>query len=151
MYEDIMQPAFPGMKADAGDDRVESFPVGSANLRFGAVCGTDAQGLLVAGAGVRVRGVTVHSHAVRGAILNGVAGYVKTESASVMTRGLIWAAATGTVTVDGPVSFDAAGLVNDAGTAMPNAVFRSGKITTTFGDIALVELHAPNATAPAAA
>jgi hypothetical protein len=137
MYEDQMDIAFAGMKADAGDDRVESFPVGADTLAFGVVTGTDAAGLLVAGAGTKVRGITVHSHAVPGAT------YVKTECASVMTRGLIWAKATGTITKDGPVSFNASGVVANAGTLLPNAVFRSAATTVTGDTIALVELHNP--------
>lgn len=141
MYDDQMDIAFAGMKADSGDDRVESFPVGADTLAFGVVTGTDANGLLVAGPGTKVRGITVHSHAVKNDT------YVKTECASVMTRGLVWARVTaeGDVTEDGPVSFAADGTVSDDGAnALANAVFRSEKVSTTFyGDIALVELHNP--------
>ena len=146
MYDDQMDVAFAGMKADSGFDRVESFPVGADTLPFGVVTGTDAQGLLVAGPGTKVRGLTLHSHAVPGAT------YIKTECASVMTRGLAWARATGEVTEDGPVKYGADGVVSDAGTnTLANAVFRSGKISTmNYGDIALVELHNPFS-APAAA
>lgn len=151
MYEDLMDVGFPGMKADAGDDRVETFPVGAAGVGFGVVVGTAADGTLVAGAGTRVRGISVHSHAVRGVVVDGdTVGYAATEACSVMTRGHIWAAATGTVTVDGPVSFGADGRVSDAGTALPNAMFRGPAISTAYGTIALVELHAPFAVAPAA-
>lgn len=146
MYDDQMEIAFAGMKADSGDDRVESFPVGASGLAFGVVTGTDATDVLVAGAGTKVRGISVHSHAA--GVRDGK--YAATECASVMTRGLVWAKATGTVTEDGPVSFSAAGVVSDTGTALANAVFRSGKITVSGGDIALVELHNPFA-APAAA
>jgi hypothetical protein len=141
MYEDQMDIAFAGMKADSGADRVESFPVGANTLAFGVVTGTDANGLLVAGPGTKLRGITVHSHAVKNDT------YVKTECASVMTRGLIWARVTpaGDVTEDGAVKFAADGTVADAGAnTLANAVFRGGKISTTFyGDIALVELHNP--------
>lgn len=140
MYEDQMDIAFAGMKADSGNDRVESFPVGADTLAFGVVTGTDSDGLLVAGPGTKVRGITVHSHAVPGAT------YVKTECASVMTRGLIWArvTASGAVTEDGPVSFAANGTVANAGAnVLNNAVFRSGKVTVSGVDIALVELHNP--------
>jgi hypothetical protein len=141
MYDDQMDIAFAGMKADSGADRVESFPVGADTLAFGVVTGTDANGLLVAGPGTKVRGITVHSHAVKNDT------YVKTECASVMTRGLIWARVTaaGAVTKDGAVKFAADGTVADAGAnTLANAVFRSDKVSTTFyGDIALVELHNP--------
>ena len=141
MYEDQMDIAFAGMKADSGADRVESFPVGADTLAFGVVAGTDGNGLLVAGPGTKLRGITVHSHAVKNDT------YVKTECASVMTRGLIWARVTaaGAVTKDGAVKFAADGTVADAGAnTLANAVFRSDKVSTTFyGDIALVELHNP--------
>lgn len=141
MYEDQMDIAFAGMKADSGDDRVESFPVGADTLAFGVVTGTDANGLLVAGPGTKVRGITVHSHAVPNAT------YIKTECASVMARGLVWARVTaaGVVTEDGPASYAADGTVANAGAnKLNNAVFRSGKVSTmAYGDIALVELHNP--------
>ena len=141
MYEDQMDIAFAGMKADSGADRVESFPVGADTLGFGLVTGTDSSGLLVAGAGTKVRGITVHSHAVKNST------YVKTECASVMTRGLIWARVTAgeDVTEDGQVTFAAAGTVSDDdANTLANAVFRSGKVSTSqYGDIALVELHNP--------
>lgn len=139
MYQDQMDVAFAGMKADSGFDRVESFPVGAATLPFGVVVGTDAQGLLVPGPGTKVRGLSLHSHAVPGTT------YVKTECASVMARGLAWVRASGTVTEDGPVKFGTDGVVSDAGAnTLANAVFRSGKVSTmSYGDIALVELHNP--------
>ncbi|MEN5338915.1 hypothetical protein ABE583_02830 [Stenotrophomonas sp. TWI143] len=151
MYEDYQSRAFAGMKGDSGDDRVESFPVGAAGLGLGLVTGTDASGVLVAGAGTKVRGISLHSHTINGA------GYVQYDCASVMTKGHVWAqvAAGGAVTVDGPVSFAADGRVANAGTALPNAVFRSGIVAVTdpagvSSNVALVELHNPFAVPPAA-
>ncbi len=151
MYENYQSRAFAGMKGDSGDDRVESFPVGAAGLGLGLVCGTNASKILVPGAGTKVRGISLHSHTITGA------GYVQYDCASVMTKGHVWAqvAAGGAVTEDGPVSFAADGRVADAGTALPNAVFRSGIVSVTdpagvASNIALVELHNPFATAPAA-
>lgn len=135
--------AFAGMKADAGFDRVESFPVGAAGAGFGRVVGTDATGKLVNGPGTKVRGIAVHSHV--GA--NGAAGYAQFDCASTMTRGLIWAAVTaaGAVTDGGPVKFAADGTVGDAGAnTLNNAVFRSGAATLSDGSkVAIVELHNP--------
>src|SRR5690606_10736061 len=137
MYDDQMDIAFAGMKADSGADRVESFPVGADTLAVGVVTGTNSSGLLVAGPGTKVRGITVHSHAVKNDT------YVKTECAYVVTRGLVWARVTSgeDVTEDGPVKFSAAGTVSDDdANTLANAVFRSGKVSTFFyGDIALVE------------
>lgn len=143
MYEDRMQPGFAGMKVDSGDDRVESFPVGAAGLGLGLVCGTDANGVLVPGAGTKIRGVSLHSHFA----MTGQNAYLQYDCASTMTRGLAWCRVTtgGTVTKDGPVSFAADGTVSDAGTALPNAIFRSEAITITSPDqvIVAVELHNP--------
>lgn len=146
IYDNRMDIAFAGMKADSGDDRVESFPVGAAGLGLGLICGTDANGALVAGAGTVIRGVSVHSHAA----LAGKDGYEQYDCASIMTRGLIYCLVHdgGAVTKDSPVEFAANGTVSDdAGTALPNAVFRSEAITTADQTIALVELHHPFATA----
>lgn len=147
LYDKMMDPAFPGMKGDSGDDRVESFPVGANTLEFGIVAGTDAGGLLVAGPGTKVRGLTLQSHCH-------LSKYVKGDSASVMRRGLAWVTVTagGAVTNDGVVKFAADGTVADAGAnTLPNAAFRSGKVTRNDGTIiALVEMHSPVAVAPAA-
>lgn len=146
MYDDQMERAFSGMKADSGDDRVESFPVGTNGLGFGLVTGTDAGGLLVPGAGTKVRGISLASHTAVYRTGAGVNQYGSTECASVMTRGLVWAKVTaaGAVTEDGPVKFAAAGTVADGdATVLANAVFRSGLVAVTGGNIALVELHNP--------
>lgn len=145
MYESYQTRAFAGMKADSGDDRVESFPVGTAGLAIGVVAGTDASGVLVAGPGTKVRGISLHSHTITGA------GYVQYDCASVMTRGLVWAKVTaaGAVTEDGPVKFAADGTVSNAGAnTLNNAVFRSGIVAVTdpagvSSNVALVELHNP--------
>lgn len=149
MYEEQMEPAFAGMKVDSGDDRVESFPVG-ADLGFGLICGTNAQGLVVPGPGTKVRGITLQTHT----IAFNVNKYIATDCASVMTRGLVWAKVTaaGAVTKDGPVKYAADGTVADAGAStLANAVFRSAKVTLLDGTaIAAVELHNPFAVPPAA-
>lgn len=147
LYDKMMDPAFPGMKADSGEDRVESYPVGADTLAFGVVAGTNASGVLVAGPGTKVRGITVHSHCH-------LKSYVKFDSASIMRRGLVWALVTaaGAVTEDGAVKYAADGTVADAGAnTLPNATFRSGKVTRGDGVVvALVEMHNPVAVAPAA-
>jgi len=137
-----MDPGFAGMKADSGDDRVESFAVGTATLQFGIVVGSAVGTDIVGGpgAGTKIRGITLHSHAIPGA------SYALHDCASVMTRGLVWARVTaaGAVTKDGPVTYAPDGTVADAGgTLLANAVFRSAKVATADGDIAVVELHAP--------
>lgn len=146
LYDQMMDPAFPGMKADSGDDRVESYPVGATPIPFGAVVGTTNK-LLGPGPGTKVRGITLHSHCHP-------TQYVQGDSASVMRRGLVWAkvAPGGAVTEDGPVKYSAAGLVGNAGANdLPNASFRSGLVTRGDGTtVALVELHDPMLVAPVA-
>ena len=84
MYEDQMNPAFAGMKADAGFDRVETYPVAADGLVYGVVVGRDASGKAVAGKGVAAVGISVHSHVPLVPLKQG-------DAVSVMTRGLIWA------------------------------------------------------------
>lgn len=134
-----MDRAFAGMKADAGFDRVETLPA-AGDIGFGCVCGEDADGRAVAGAGTKVSGVAVHSHAITGG------GYSQFDAVSVMRRGLVWCPVVdaGDVTKNGAVQFSATGEVGDAaGTALPNAIFRSEAVSVEGGVIALVELHAP--------
>lgn len=139
--------AFAGMKADAGFDRVESFPA-AGNIGFGCVCGVNASNQVVAGAGTRIAGIALHSHTIRDQ-------YTQYDEVSVMTRGLVWAPVVdgGAVTDGGPVQFDSTGAVGDAaGTVYPNAVFRGDAVTRNDGVvIACVELHSPTATTSASA
>ncbi|RKQ97143.1 hypothetical protein C7446_2563 [Kushneria sinocarnis] len=131
--------AFAGMKADAGFDRVESFPA-AGDVPFGVVIGKNTDGAVVPGAGEQLAGVSLHSH-------NYLGRYTQYDDVSTMTRGLVWMAVVdgGSVTNDGPVQFNGSGRVGDAaGTAYPNAAFRSEAITRTDGNvIACVELHSP--------
>ncbi|WP_232232348.1 hypothetical protein [Cupriavidus sp. amp6] len=142
MYSDQLDPAFPGMKIDSRDDLVESFPVG-ADLGFGLVCGKDASGLLVPGSGTKLAGISLQTHTIP----FNVNKYVKTDCASILRRGGVWAVVTpgASVTDEGPVKFAEDGTVSDNGSkALPNAVFRSDKVTLLDGtDIVSVELHNP--------
>lgn len=141
-----MQVAVAGMKADAGFDRVESFAAASA-IGFGLLIGVDANGAAVPGGGTRLAGISLQDHTKPG-------GYSQYDMVSTMTKGLVWAQVSdgGAVTNGGPVQYAANGTVgNAAGTAIPNAVFRSDAETLQDGTvIAKVELAAPFATAPAA-
>ncbi|MAL98272.1 MAG: hypothetical protein CL583_07445 [Alteromonadaceae bacterium] len=137
-----MDKARAGMKADAGFDRVESFPA-AGTVRFGHVCGVNADGAVVEGAGTRITGIALQSHTKN-------ESYAQYDDVSVLTRGLAWCVVVsgGAVTEGGAVEIDAAGAVRDAsaGTAYPNAVFRSGAETMSDGTVlACVELHSPTA------
>lgn len=137
-----MDKARAGMKADAGFDRVESFPA-AGDVRFGHVCGVNADGAVVEGAGTRIAGVALQTHTK-------IDNYAQYDDVSVMTRGLVWCVVVdgGAATNGGAVEIDAAGAVRDAsaGTAYPNAVFRSDAEALADGTvIACVELHSPTA------
>jgi hypothetical protein len=144
IYDYYQSRAFAGMKATSDDDRVESYPVGASGLGFGLVCGTSS-GVIVAGAGTRVRGLSLHSHTITGD------GYVQYNSASVMTDGKAWCQVVSgaTITEDGLVYYNAAGRVTSTAsenTLLKGASFRSGAVTVVdAGDvssvIALVEVH----------
>ena len=139
MYDNYMNPAFAGMKADSGFDRVESGAVAADGLQSGVIVGKDAKGLIVAGKGVKAAiGVTIHSHAQ-------LEPYKQGDCVSVMTRGLCWArVATGKTAAAGEaVKFDANGLIdNTAANTLTNATIRDVK-DVNGEKIACVELHAP--------
>ena len=132
-----MEPAFAGMKADSGDDRVESYATAAA-LDFGVVV-TDANGAVTAG-GVGA-GITVHSHAVQGD------KYPAQSCVSVMVQGNVWAkVATGETVVVGAAKFNAAGELAATGTTLKNAAVRQ-VIAVTGGNIAEVQLNVPRTAA----
>lgn len=139
IYDGRQAAAFAGMKGDSGDDRVETFAA-ETNIPFGTIVTVGTKPTQAKLGGTAAVGIALHSHAV-------VGQYVKFDAVSVMTRGLAWCAVKGddAVTERGAVKFDpATGLVSDAAsTALPNAIFRSGVVSTPYGKIALVELHAP--------
>lgn len=139
IYDDRQAVAFAGMKGDSGYDRVETFAAETA-IPFGTIVTVGTKPTQAKLGGSVVVGIALHSHAV-------VEQYAKFDAVSVLTRGLAWCAVSGdeTVTERDDVKFDpATGAVSDsASTALPNAIFRSGVVTTPFGKIALVELHAP--------
>ena len=138
MYDDQMDVAFAGMKADSGFDRVESYAVAADGLTAGVIVGIDANGAVVAGKGTKAVGVVIHSHTP-------LIPYKQGDCVSVMTRGLCWVkvAAGKTVAKGEAVKFNAAGLLdNSAADSLKNAVIRDVK-SVAGGKIACVELHAP--------
>lgn len=140
MYENQMNPAFAGMKADAGFDRVESYAAAADGLRYGVVVGRDAQGRAVVGKGEAALGISVHSHTPVEPLKQG-------DAVSVMTRGLVWArvAAGKTAAEYEAVKFNAQGeLDNTAADTLTNAAVRAIRMFDGK-TLALVELHAPTA------
>lgn len=159
VYDDQMEHGFPGMKCDSGDDRVESFPAFAA-IPFGRVVASNPATAqltpldnppvsLPTGAFTQVRGVALQSHAVA----NTPDGYAQYDCVSVMTRGLAYVecAAATALTVNGPVTVNAAGQAAATGTDVPNAVIRGPVTTLANGQFMVpVEFHSPMAV-PAAA
>lgn len=133
-YTDLMAPAFAGMKADMGFDRVESYPA-AVQIAFGTVAAVDGEGRLnLAGNGTAV-GIALHSHAVAGG------AYMPKDTVSVMTRGLVWARAVeqDASQTGGAVKFDANGFIDSrAGGVLTNA-----RVREKHGNLVLVELHSP--------
>jgi hypothetical protein len=155
IYDDQMEIAFAGMKADSGDDRVESFPAGIA-VPFGRIVVTNPAVttkahaldnppafLPAAIANAVPRGVALHSHTV----VNTPDGYALYDCMSVMTRGLAWvqAAAATAITENTGLLYNAAGqAVAAGGTAFEGAVVRGPVITLASGlFIVPVEFHSP--------
>lgn len=139
MYEHMMDTAFAGMKADSGEDRVETWPAASA-IPFGVIVGMDSNKRVVAGGGTRTLGIALHSHSVA------TDGYQQHDPVSVMTRGLAWVkCATGDIsTTNNFVKFNAQGeILNSAVNQykIEQAIVRD-TITTADGvKLALVELR----------
>lgn len=136
-YNQILKPAFAGMKADSGYDRVESYLAETA-IPFGVVVtlGTSANQVKLGGTtGI---GVALHSHTI-------VNQYESQDTVSVITKGLVWCQVKtgGTCTDRGAVKFDpATGVVSDAETeTLANAIFRGKAVDTDkYGLIVQVEL-----------
>ena len=123
MYDDQMDVAFAGMKADSGFDRVESYAVAADGLTAGVIVGVDANGAAVAGKGTKAVGVVIHSHTP-------LIPYKQGDCVSVMTRGLCWVnvAAGKTVAKGEAVKFKAGGLLdNTAAESLNNEVIREVK------------------------
>lgn len=165
IYDDQMEVAFAGMKADSGDDRVESYPLGVA-APFGRIVGINPAAMAqsspvdnpiaylpAAIASFKPIGPTIHSHTAAAANTPTVDGYAQYDCASVMTRGLAWveAAAATAQTLNGTLQFNAAGqAVAAAGTLFPGAIIRSPVVTLASGKfIVCVEFHSPRYVTPA--
>lgn len=142
IYDDRHDVAFAGMKGDSRFDTVETFAA-ETDIPFGAVVTVGTKPNQAKLGGSKAVGIALHTHTKA---MNTT--YTKFDAVSVLTRGVAWCKVKGeeTITERGAVQFDVAtGEVSDsAGTALTNAIFRSGVIATKDGSkIALVELHAP--------
>lgn len=157
MYENQQEIGFPGMKVDSGEDRVESFPAGTA-VPFGRVVATNPANTpissvdnspvsLPTGSYTRLRGVSLQSHTASYSGTAPALGYAQYDCVSVMTRGLVWveAAAATAITLNSQLLYDTAGrALNTGGTALEGAIVRGAVVTLADGRFMVpVELHSP--------
>ena len=136
-YGDKKDIGFAGMKADSGDDRVESYAAVGA-LPFGRVV-TANYGAGTASIGGTGTGITVHTHVKPD-------GYKDKDNAGVMVFGNIWAAIkTGeTVTAGSKVKFEAStGLIAATGADLKGAIIVAVETLKDGSKIAQVQLNNP--------
>ena len=136
-YGDKKDIGFAGMKADSGDDRVESYAAVGA-IPFGRVATANyaAGTVAIGGAGT---GITVHTHVKPD-------GYKDKDNAGVMVFGNIWAEIkTGeTVTAGSKVKFEAlTGLIAATGADLKGAIIVAVETLKDGSKIAQVQLNNP--------
>ena len=138
-YGDKKDIGFAGMKADSGDDRVESYAASGA-LPFGRVVTVNygAGTASIGGRGTSA-GITVHTHVKPD-------GYKDKDNAGVMVFGNIWAGIkTGeTVTAGSKVVFEAStGLIAATGDDLKGAIIVAVETLKDGSEIAQVQLNNP--------
>ena len=136
-YGDKKDIGFAGMKADSGDDRVESYAaVGAIPLGRVATANYAAGTVAIGGAGT---GITVHTYVKPN-------GYQDKDNAGIMVFGNIWAAIkTGeTVTAGSKVKFEAStGLIAATGADLKGAIIVAVETLKDGSKIAQVQLNNP--------
>ena len=137
-YGDKKAIAFAGMKADSGDDRVESYAADGA-IPFGRVATANYAAGTVAIGGRTGTGITVHTHVKPN-------GYQDKDNAGVMVFGNIWAGIkTGeAVTAGSKVTFEVStGLLAATGTDLKGAIIVDVATLKDGSEIAQVQLNNP--------
>ena len=136
-YGDKKDIGFAGMKADSGDDRVESYAAVGA-IPFGRVATANYAAGTVAIGGTGT-GITVHTHVNPN-------GYQGKDNAGIMVFGNIWAAIkTGeAVTAGSKVKFEAStGLIAATGADLKGAIIVAVETLKDGSKIAQVQLNNP--------
>lgn len=136
-YGDKKDIGFAGMKADSGDDRVESYAASGA-LPFGRVA-TANYSTGTASIGGTGTGITVHTHVKPD-------GYKDKDNAGVMVFGNIWAGikAGEAVTAGSKVTFEAStGLLAATGADLKGAIIVAVETLKDGSKIAQVQLNNP--------
>lgn len=104
-YELESDPAFAGMKADLGFDRIISkLAEGEINFGRGVIKGTSDDQVKIPSALGVFRGISVHTHKEPSGIATNDAKYNDEDLVSVMTQGAIWVdvEASNTPVIDDP-------------------------------------------------
>ena len=136
-YGDKKDIGFAGMKADSGDDRVESYAAAGA-IPFGRVATANYAAGTVAIGGTGT-GITVHTYVKPN-------GYQDKDNAGIMVFGNIWAAIkTGdAVTAGSKVKFEAStGLIASIGADLKGAIIVAVETLKDGSKIAQVQLNNP--------
>ena len=136
-YGDKKDIGFAGMKADSGDDRVESYAAAGA-IPFGRVATANYAAGTVAIGGTGT-GITVHTYVKPN-------GYQDKDNAGIMVFGNIWAAIkTGdAVTAGSKVKFEAStGLIASIGADLKGAIIVAVETLNDGSKIAQVQLNNP--------
>ena len=136
-YGDKKDIGFAGMKADSGDDRVESYAAAGA-IPFGRVATANYAAGTVAIGGTGT-GITVATHVKPN-------GYQDKDNVGIMVFGNIWAAIkTGEiVTAGSKVKFEAStGLIAATGADLKGAIIVAVETLKNGSKIAQVQLNNP--------
>lgn len=136
-YGDKKDIGFAGMKADSGDDRVESYAASGA-IPFGRVATANYAAGTVAIGGTGT-GITVHTDVKPD-------GYKDKDNAGIMVIGNIWAAIKKgeAVTAGSKVKFEAlTGLIAATGADLKGAIIVAVETLKDGSKIAQVQLNNP--------
>ena len=137
-YGDKKDIGFAGMKADSGDDRVESYAAAGA-IPFGRVATANFAAGTVAIGGTGT-GITVHTHVKPD-------GYKDKDNAGIMVFGNIWAEIKkgDAVTAGSKVKFEAStGLIASVGSDLKGAIIVAVETLKDGSKIAHVQLNNPS-------
>ena len=142
-YGDKKDIGYAGMKADSGDDRVESYAASGA-IQFGRVATANYAAGTVAIGGTGT-GITVHTHVTVNPHVK-PDGYKDKDNVGIMVFGNIWAAIkTGeAVTAGSKVKFEAlTGLIAATGADLKGAIIVAVETLKDGSKIAQVQLNNP--------
>lgn len=135
MYENQMEQAFSGMKADSGYDRVESWKAAKP-VTAGVFVGRTDKESVAPGKNWGIVGIALHSHCI--------GDYKIDDCVSVMTIGLAWVQVSDKdkSVVNKGVKINASGQLDSTATDTINNAAVRDIITTQNGKLACIEVLA---------